>query len=232
MLTLFLQTGLRGDPSFDAFYSDFLPLAYSNADEYIWRSSICAVLKRAGPSIFISHSFGTLVGLLGADGCPDLVKGHVSMEGDQTPFGNYDGGVFGSTTIIPSRAFGIADIPITYDPPVTDPGQLTKVESGKLQFTDGLLSKYPCMLQADSATSRPRKLVNIAKSPILFITGQASVHVLYDQCLVRFLKQAGVGVKWTKLVDIGLFGNGHFSMLEKNSDDIAEYISRWLQKIV
>lgn len=159
------------------------------------------------------------------------MKGHVVVEGDQTPFGNYDGGVNGSTTSIPFRAFGISDIPITYSPPVTDPGQLIKVESGKLQFTDGLLSKYPCMLQADTAQSKPRKLINIAKSPILFLTGQASVHILYDQCLVQFLRQAGVRVTWTKLVDIGLFGNGHFSMLEKNSDDIAKYISNWLQKL-
>lgn len=222
---------MRGDPSFDAFYSELLPLAFSPDEELIFRSSICAVLQRAGPSIFISHSIGTSVGLLGADGCPDLVKGHVVVEGDQTPFGNYDGGANGSTTPIPFRAFGISDIPITYSPPVTDPDQLNKVESGKLEFTDGLLSKYPCMLQADTAKSKPRQLVNIAKSPILFLTGQASVHILYDQCLVQFLRQAGVRVTWTKLVDIGLFGNGHFSMLEKNSDDIAKYITQWLQKL-
>lgn len=219
---------MKGDPSFDAFYSEFLPIA---VDENILRSSICAVLKQVGPSIFISHSYGSLVGLLGADGCPDLVMGHVSVEGDQTPFGNYDRGTNGSTTPLPSRAFGIADVPVTYDPPVTNPEQLIKVDIGKLQFTDGLLSEYPCKIQADSPTSRPRKLTNIAKSPILFLTGQASVHILYDQCLVRFLKQAGVRVSWTKLADIGLLGNGHFSMLEKNSDEIAKYIRSWLRQI-
>lgn len=189
------------------------------------------MLERAGPSIFISHSTGTSIGLLAADGCPDLVKGHVSLEGDQSPFGSYDGGVSGSTTPIPARQYGIANIPITYDPPVTNPSQLIKVQTGKLGFTDGLLSRYPCTLQADTERSRPRKLTNIAKSPILFLTGQASVHILYDQCLVQYLKQAGVKVTWTKLVDIGLYGNGHFSMLEKNSNGIAKYISSWLRGI-
>lgn len=172
------------------------------------------------------------MGLLGADACPDLVKGHVTAEGDQTPFANYDILVLGgSKTPTPSRPWGIADIPITYDPPVTNPSQLVRNQIGKIEFTKGLLSKYSCIIQADDATHKPRKLVNIAKSPILYLTGQASSHILYNQCSVQFLRQAGVSVTWTKLEDIGILGNGHFSMLEKNSDEIATYIEKWLKKI-
>ena len=54
------------------------------------------------------------------------------------------------------------------------------------------------------------------------------MHVLYDQCLVQYLKQAGVIVDWILLAKIGIKGNGHFSMLEKNSDQIAGVILKWL----
>lgn len=223
---------MRGDPAFDAFFAETLPVSVSPTQQAITRDSICAVLKRAGPSIFVSHSFGTSVGLIGADACPELVKGHVTYEGDQPPFGVYNIGVLGELKPIPGRRpYGIADIPVAYDPPISDPSQLNKVETGKLELIDGKLARYPCFAQANNATSRPRKLINIAKSPILHLTGQASVHILYDHCQVQYLQQAGVNVKFTLLEDIGLFGNGHFGMLEKNSDAIARYIATWLRGI-
>ena len=42
------------------------------------------------------------------------------------------------------------------------------------------------------------------------------------------MKQAGVIVDWILLAKIGIKGNGHFSMLEKNSDQIAGVILKWL----
>lgn len=221
---------MRGDPAFDAFYAESLPFVVSPAQQVVNRDSICAVLRRAGPSIFVTHSFGTSLGLLAADACPDLVKGHVLYEGDQAPFqsGGFQLGKFQST---PVRSYGIADIPVVYDPPITDPSQLQKVDTGKLELQDGKLFRYPCKAQADNPTSRPRRLINIAKSPILHLTGQASIHILYDHCQVEFLRQAGVDVTFTLLESIGLFGNGHFGMLEKNSDAIARYICKWLRNI-
>ena len=136
----------------------------------------------------------------------------------------------GATTPAPSRAWGIADVPVSYDPPVTDPSQLIRVPVGQNQFTDGKLSNYSCVLQAETATQKPRKLINIAKAPVLFLTTQASVHVLYDHCLVSYLRQAGVKVTFTLLEKVGIFGNGHFGMLEKNSDDIARYFERWIRQ--
>lgn len=221
---------MRGDPAFDAFYAEFLPLYVAPTQQSINRDSICAVLRRAGPSIFITHSFGTSLGLLAADACPDLVKGHVSYEGDQAPFANY-GGTPGKFQPFPVRPYGISDIPVTYAPPITDPSQLNKVDTGKLELIDGKLAKFPCIAQADNSTSRPRKLVNIAKSPILHLTGQASIHILYDHCQAQYLRQAGVNVTFTLLESIGLLGNGHFGMLEKNSDAIAKYIAKWIQCI-
>ena len=35
---------------------------------------------------------------------------------------------------------------------------------------------------------------------------------------------------WIKLADLGIRGNSHNMMQEKNSDDIAEVIYQWLEK--
>ena len=92
------------------------------------------------------------------------------------------------------------------------------------------MSNYSCVLQADTATQKPRKLVNIAQAPVLFLTTQASIHVLYDHCQVSYMRQAGVDVTFILLQDIGILGNGHFGMLEENSDDIAGYFERWIRR--
>jgi hypothetical protein len=49
---------------------------------------------------------------------------------------------------------------------------------------------------------------------------------------VGYLKQAGVDVAFVKLADIGLRGNGHMMMMERNSDAIAQVIIEWLDKNV
>ncbi|KAK3176267.1 hypothetical protein OEA41_007590 [Lepraria neglecta] len=222
--TQFPGTGLKGDPAFDDFYARLLPLQFNARQENITRTSTCALLQIIGPAFFISHSIGGSAAFLATDGCPTLVKGHVAVEADQAPFTSYDTSVVGANMSSPARAYGIADVPLTYDPPVTDPSQLVQKMTGQLQYKDGLLFRYPCIKQGAPV----HKLVNIAQAPVLFLTTQASVHILFDQCLVQFLEQAGVNVNFTKLADIGIEGNGHFSMLENNSDSIATYILSWL----
>src|SRR3954451_4580032 len=51
-------------------------------------------------------------------------------------------------------------------------------------------------------------------------------------CNAAFLKQAGVPVDFTRLADIGIRGNGHFLMLEKNNLEIAAVIADWLERRV
>jgi len=147
--------------------------------ENISRTSTCALLHRIGPSIFVSHSYGGQLAFLATDGCPDSVKAHVAFEADQTPFGSYDGGLSGAPNPAPARPWGISDVPITYSPPVTDPSQLVRATIGQNQFVDGLLSNYSCVLQASNSTQKPRRLTNISKAPVLFLTTQASIHVAY-----------------------------------------------------
>jgi hypothetical protein len=39
-------------------------------------------------------------------------------------------------------------------------------------------------------------------------------------------------VDFINLSDIGIGGNGHLMMLERNSDDIARVIATWLEKVI
>jgi hypothetical protein len=78
--------------------------------------------------------------------------------------------------------------------------------------------------------SPARQLPNLQRIPILILTAEASYHAPYDHCTVKFLEQAGVHPTWIKLADVGIHGNGHMMMLEKNNQNIASVMSRWLAK--
>ena len=194
------------------------------------RAAMCDLLRRIGPATFIAHSIGDQYALLASDECPDLVLAHVAIEGDQTPFRSYDNAANGANTPIPYRPYGIANTPLNYNPPITNASQLVQATVGTTTYTDGLLSNFSCVLQAE--TPAPRQLTNIAKVPQLFIVSEASIHITYDHCQVSYLQQAGVNVTFTYLPGVGIKGNGHYMMLEKNSDDIASYINGWIQKTV
>ena len=222
------QKGTFGDPIFDDYFSRFGPVTVGPQAETIMRAAMCNLLRRIGPAMIIAHSIGDQYALLASDECPDLVLAHVAVEGDQTPFGSYDNAANGANTSIPYRPYGIANTPLDYSPPINNPSQLVKATVGQTTYTDGLLSNFSCILQAESPA--PRKLTNIAKVPQLFIVSQASIHITYDHCQVSYLRQAGVHVTFTYLPDVGIKGNGHFMMLEKNSDDIAAYINEWIRK--
>src|SRR5258708_35669610 len=83
-----------------------------------------------------------------------------------------------------------------------------------------------CWLQKAPAHQLP----NLQKTPILIMNGEASFHAPFEHCTVKYLEQAGVHPTWIKLGDAGIHGNGHMMMLEKNSLDIAEVITKWLAK--
>jgi hypothetical protein len=61
------------------------------------------------------------------------------------------------------------------------------------------------------------------------LTGEASVHVTYDHCVIDFLKQAGGKPEWIKLANWGIKGNGHFLHVEKNNLKIAGLVEAWIQ---
>jgi hypothetical protein len=76
--------------------------------------------------------------------------------------------------------------------------------------------------------SPPRSLPNLAKVAHLIVTGEASYHSNYDHRTVKYLQQAGVRPTFIKLADMGIHGNGHMMMLEKNNIEIAAVMARWL----
>jgi len=42
------------------------------------------------------------------------------------------------------------------------------------------------------------------------------------------IKAAGGSVDWINLPELGIKGNGHMMMMDKNSDQVAQLIQRWL----
>jgi hypothetical protein len=113
---------------------------------------------------------------------------------------------------------------MVYAPAVTTESPLAFVLQDNAEAPD--LAK--CWRQQEPA----RKLVAVGDRPILYLATEASFYAPYNHCTVGYLKQAGVGVSFVKLGDIGLHGNGHMMMMEKNSDAIAQVIIEWLDKSV
>ena len=68
--------------------------------------------------------------------------------------------------------------------------------------------------------------------PILVLTAEASYHAPYDHCTVKYLRQAGVKPTFIRLADLGIHGNSHVMMHEKNNKEIAAVIAQWLDKTV
>ena len=82
----------------------------------------------------------------------------------------------------------------------------------------------PCWLPGGAKRTLPA----LQRMPILVLSSEASYHARYDQCTVRFLRQMGVQPDFVRLPDIGIHGNGHMMMLEKNNDQVAKVLTDWL----
>ena len=66
--------------------------------------------------------------------------------------------------------------------------------------------------------------------PTLILTSEASYHASYDHCTVAYLAQAGVKSTFIRLDEVGVKGNGHMMMLEKNNMAIAAVMAGWLDR--
>jgi pimeloyl-ACP methyl ester carboxylesterase len=156
---------------------------------------------------------------------PDLVKAIVAVEPNGPPFfdaENIPGPDWFRDAATQARPWGVTAVPLNYAPAVANASDLAITRQEKADAPD--LTR--CWLQKAPA----RTLPNLQKLPILVLTAEASYHAPYDHCTVKYLEQAGVHPMWIKLADIGIRGNGHMMMLEKNNLEIAGVISRWLLK--
>src|SRR5258707_6276539 len=111
---------------------------------------------------------------------------------------------------------------MSHAPAVTPESLLAFVQQDKAEAPD----LVKCWRQKEPA----RKLVAVGDRPILYLATEASFYAPYNHCTVAYLKQAGVNVSFVKLADIGLHGNGHMMMMEKNSDAIAQVIVEWVDQ--
>jgi pimeloyl-ACP methyl ester carboxylesterase len=211
--------GQRGDPIFDQFYASQVQyIASGAATQALNRNAGAALLDKIGPAIVMTHSQSGAIGWPIADARPKLVKAIIAVEPSGPPFAN---AVFGEQ---PARLWGVTDIPMTYDPPVSDPKQLVVVQ----QTTPDGPNLERCRLQAQPV----RRMPTLAGIPILILAGEASYHAVYDHCTSKYLAQAGVPNTYVRLDEVGIRGNGHMMMLEKNNLEIAAFMHQWLAKNV
>ena len=178
------------------------------------QQAAAALLDRIGPAIILTHSQSGPFGWLIADARPKLVKAIVAVEPGGPPFQN---AVLNTNK---ERAWGVTDIPLTYDPPVSDPSELKTERQAQ---PDG-----PDLARCWQQQAPARCLANLADIPVIVITTEASYHAAYDHCTAKYLAQAGVKVTAFRLGDHGIHGNAHMVMLEKNNLQVAGVITAWL----
>jgi pimeloyl-ACP methyl ester carboxylesterase len=208
-----------GSPAFDAFYASVVPALNNNKQMEIYAQKAgAALLDKIGPAILISHSQSGSFTWLIADARPNLVKALVNLEPKGQPFHNNP-----RRGSVEYAVWGLTEIPMTYDPPVTDPEKDLIPED----FTPEDKTLLPGKLQKEPA----RIWVNLKDIPVVVITGSASYHWPYDYLVPMYMKQAGVkNVKHILLKDMGQLGNSHFMMGEKNSLEIAKIVQGWIQE--
>jgi pimeloyl-ACP methyl ester carboxylesterase len=218
-------TGLAGDSVFDQFYASQLPgIADFALVQSLNRDAIVALLEKIGPAILLTHSQSGPFGWLVADARPDLVKAILAVEPNGPPF--YDLQLVGAPDWFhygkKIRPWGPTAVPLHYSPPTADAEELAIVQQEQSDAPEFAR----CWMQKEPA----RQLPNLQKMPILLLTSESSFRAVDDHCTGKYLNQAGVHPTWTKLADIGIHGNGHMMMLEKNNMAVAEVMSRWLEK--
>jgi pimeloyl-ACP methyl ester carboxylesterase len=233
-------TGEPGDPVFDDYFASNVPsMDNREMQSRMNVEALAALLDRIGPAIVLVHSQSGQYGWPLAQARPLLVKAIVAAEPSGPPVhdvvvpGAARFGVdFANATAVADteqfrddprlKRFGLSDIPMTYAPAVTPESPLAFVQQDRAEAPD----LVKCWRQKEPA----RRLVAVGDRPILYLATEASFYAPYNHCTVGYLKQAGVDVSFVKLADIGLRGNGHMMMMEKNSDAIAQVIIEWLDK--
>jgi len=220
-------TGMAGDATFDQFFASQVPFVQKpEVTQAENRDALAALIDKLGPVVLMTHSQSGAYSWEAVDQRPNLVKALVGVEPSAPPvhdiefLGAPDWFRDGAAT----RSWGLTAIPITYAPPAASASELAFEQQDKADGPE--LAK--CWLQKSPA----RQLPNLQKLPIAIVTGEASFHAPYEHCVVKYLEQAGVHPTWFNLGAMGIHGNGHMMMLEKNSDQIADVIEKWVRKAV
>jgi pimeloyl-ACP methyl ester carboxylesterase len=218
--------GKPGDAAFEQFYFSQMPsiVNYTKQQE-INPPAIIALLEKIGPSILVTHSQSGAFAWPVVDRRPDLVRANIAVEPNGPPVreAEFKGAPdwFGESTR--DKTYGLGEAPLNYEPAVSATSKLEFVRQEKADKPDYVR----CWLQKEPA----RKLPNIAKVPTLVIVSEASYHAPYDHCTVAYLNQAGVKTTFIRLDEVGIRGNGHMMMLEKNNMAIAAVMANWVERV-
>src|SRR5258706_8297931 len=225
--TQFPGTGLMGDTIFDDFAKtkvQFLGGGGPASQDELSREAFVALLDTIKtPVIILSHSQGGAPGWLMADARPNQVKAIVTAEPGGPPIKNVDTAKIAYTNGGGGMSWGVTASPIAYDPPSKAASELQTTLEEKSDIPGDVVA---CYVQKEPV----HKLVNLTKIPVVYLSAEGGYHREFDHCLAKWLNQAGVKTQFVKMEDVGLKGNGHEMMLEKNSDDIAKWIGGWMDK--
>jgi pimeloyl-ACP methyl ester carboxylesterase len=215
--------GKPGDATFEQFYASQFPSISDFAkQQQINPPAIVALLEKIGPSILLTHSQSGSFAWPVIDKRSDLVKANLAVEPSGPPVHDIDfkgePDWFADNPHV--KLSGLGEVPIAYEPALAGGAKLEFVRQERPEKPD--LAR--CWLQKEPA----RNLPNIAKVPTLIVTSEASYHAGYDHCTAAYLTQAGVKNTLIRLPDVGIHGNGHMMMLEKNNQAIAAVMLDWL----
>jgi pimeloyl-ACP methyl ester carboxylesterase len=218
-------SGEADDPAAQQLAASQLPAIESfEKQQFLNRDALIALFERIGPGILMAHSQAGAFAWPVADARPDLIKAILAIEPNGPPAHGVE--FVGSPSWFKegpvSLTYGITSVPLNYMPAVRSASELSFERDAKADSPD----KVVCWKQKTPA----RQLPNLQKMPILVITAEASYHAPYDHCTVRYLEQAGVKPTAIRLADLGVRGNSHVMMIEKNNKEIAAVIAQWLEK--
>jgi pimeloyl-ACP methyl ester carboxylesterase len=172
-----------------------------------WAQGAVDLLDRIGPAIVLTHAYGGVLGWVAADRRPALVKAIVTVESNNAPF---EGDV----------VWGLTAVPLTYDPPVSDPKEFRLMDWTPPPGSPG--PNRPHRIQAEPA----RQLTNLRGIPILWMQGENNYS---GPAQVQFLRQSGCDAEFMRLRDRGMdVGNTNLMVLERNNFEVFSLIRDWL----
>ena len=219
-------TGKPGDVNFDQFYaSQAVSIASFPKQQEINPPALIALMEKIGPSILMIHSQSGAFAWPVADKRPDLVKMIVAVEPNGPPVrelqmvGAPDWFKDGTT----DKLSGLGEVPLNYDPPLARRRETLVRAAGKggRPGPGALLAAEGAGAQAQEPRQHPGRRGRVGG---VLPRALRSLHRAY-------LQQAGVTrTDLIRLADVGIRGNGHMMMLEKNSDDIARVMEQWVAR--
>ncbi|KAJ4862953.1 alpha/beta hydrolase family domain-containing protein [Trichoderma breve] len=239
-------TGQRGDPAFDEYMKSQQVLFLQKAvRQKLAQNGLCSLLKAIGKAILIGQGAGCTAAWLAADAMPEMVAKVVAIEPAGPPAAkahiNHHGGRKYSSWLSRDdsmRKYGLADVPLTFNPPAKEPPQGPALDLEVRQHPNNsgcyMAQKYVpgCVVPTKDAPLKygqesVPQLVQLKQMDHAVFTAEASSHRMFDWATVMFMRQAGVSVDHFDLAQFGVTGNGHLMFLETNSDEIAAMVAGW-----